>query len=103
MALCTISGKLVDASETAISGVVIKASIVTPNANSSATQFILPKEVSTTSAADGTWSLTLSQLLSVILALEYPPNNTDSARRVTYAGTVPATSTASFNTVFTEL
>jgi len=101
MATCTVSGTIKDASETAISGAVVKASIITPIF--SGTAHIVPKEVSTTSASDGTWSLALLQGVNALVAIEYPPNSTDSKKRLTYAVTVPASSSANFSTIATEL
>lgn len=102
MATCVVSGTVVDPSETGISGAVVKANVVTPNFNGG-TSLIASKEISTTTAASGTWSLTLSQGLSVIVAIEFPPNSTNSNVRSTYSFTVPATTTASFSTLATEL
>lgn len=101
MATCVVSGVIKDVSDTAISGAEISSSLVTPVF--SGTTFIAPKEVSTTSAVDGTWSLTLVQGVSVIIHIEYPPSSTDTKRRVSYAITVPASSSANFSTLATEL
>ncbi len=104
MATCAISGAVVDASETAVGNVVVKFVVTTPYANGSATNWFIPKEVSvTTSTLTGAWTMTLSQGLSGIMSFDYPPNSTDSARRIQYAIVVPATPTASFNTLATEL
>lgn len=100
MATCTVSGTIKDITETAVSGAVIKANIVVPVF--SGTTQLVPKEVSTTSASDGTWSLALSQSQGYIVSIEYPPNSTDSRRRYSYSITTPTSSSANFSTLATE-
>lgn len=100
MATCTVSGTIKDITETAISGAVIKANIIAPVF--SGTTQLVPKEVNTTSAADGTWSLALAQSQNYIVTVEFPPNSTDSRRRYSYSVTTPASSSANFSTLATE-
>lgn len=100
MSTCTVSGTLKDVTETAISGAVIKANIVTPFFSS--TTMIVPKEVSTTSATDGTWSLALNQGAQCVVEIDYPPNGTDSRRVSRYSITVPASGSANFSSLVTE-
>ena len=100
MATCTITGSVLDASETAISGATIRARIVTPVFSS--TNLVVPKEVTTTSAADGSWSLSLSRNCSAIVTIEYPPNSTDSARKLNYYISVPNSASSAFSTLATE-
>lgn len=101
MSTCTVSGTIKDITETAVSGAVIKANIITPFFSS--TTFIVPKEVSTTSATDGTWSLALVQSSQCFVEIDYPPNGTDSKRVARYSITVPASSSANFSTLAVEL
>lgn len=101
MATCTVSGKIVDSTETAVQGATIKFSIVTPYLNSSSNLFV-PKEISTTSATDGTFSLGLSQGISGVIYIDYPPNATDSVRRYTFSVVIPATATATLSSLITE-
>ena len=101
MATCVVSGLIKDPSETAISGVTVRANLTAPVFV--ATVQLVPKELSTTTASDGTWSLTLSRSLSYVLTVDYPPNATNSAIRKTYAITTPAAATADFSTLATEL
>jgi len=101
MATCVVSGIIKDPSETAIESATIRAKIVTPYF--STTIHILPKELSTTSSASGTWSLTLNRGAECIVQIEYPPNGTDSNKRYNYTITVPDSATADFSTLATEL
>jgi hypothetical protein len=100
MATCTVSGVLKDVSDTAIQSATIAARVVTPYF--STTIQIAPKEITTTTASNGSWSLVLIQGASAIVTIKYPPNATDSARIYTYAITVPAASTANFSDLATE-
>lgn len=101
MANCTVSGTVVDPSATAVSGATIRAKVATGAL--SGTSLVVPTEVTTTTAANGTWSLSLIQGLSVLLTVEFPPNSTDSLRRSNYTITIPALTTANFSTLATEL
>jgi len=101
MALCAVSGVIKDASETALSGVVVEARPINPYFNS--TTQIVPKTVTTTTDASGIWSLSLSQTGTFTVTIMYPPNDVDSARRYNYTITVPAASSANFSTLATEL
>jgi len=101
MATCTVSGVIKDASETGIQGVTIRARIVTPYFTT--TILVLPVEVSTTSDSFGAWSLALNQGAKAIVQIEYPPNGIDSNRRYSYTIIVPASGTANFSTLATEL
>lgn len=100
MALCTVSGLLQDATATAISGATVRFNQVAP---SFSTTILVPtKEVSTTTASDGTWSLSLIQGLSGIVSIDFPPNATDSNRRVTYSVVIPASASATLQSLATE-
>lgn len=101
MATCTVSGVVKDVSETAVQSASVRAKIVTPFF--STTIHIVPKEISTTTDTSGAWSLSLNQGSQCIVTIEYPPNTTDSKLRYSYSITVPATSTANFSTLATEL
>lgn len=98
MATCVVSGTLVDASETAIASAVVKAKLLAPVFNATGSG-VMPSEVSTTTDASGNFSLTLSQGQSFVVSIDYPPNSTDSSRRVNYTATTPASPTATFSTI----
>lgn len=101
MAACTVSGTMYDAGGSAISGATVRANIITPQFVS--TTLYVPKEVTTTTASDGTWSLALVQTLQYNVSIEFPPNSTDSNILRKYSITCPASLTADFSTLATEL
>lgn len=101
MATCTVSGTIKDVTETAIESVTVRANLITPAFAS--TVLLVPKEVSTTTDASGVWSLALSQGSQVVITIDYPPNLTDSSMKKTYVITVPASGSANFSTLATEL
>ena len=103
MATCVVSGTLLDPSETAISGATVSFKIDNAYANSSSTNFFAPKTVSTTTASDGTWSLTLSRGISGVIQIDYTADSYSPARRLSFSVVVPAAATSSFNTLVTEV
>lgn len=103
MATCVVSGTFVDASETGISAATVSFRIVSAYANSSTTNFFVPKVLSTTTGSLGTWSMALSQGISGILSIDYPSGTASPSVRLNYSIVVPATSTANFNTLVTEI
>lgn len=100
MAQCTVSGIIQDLSATGIESAVIKAEVITPVFVT--TIQVLPTTISTTSSSTGAWSLSLMQGVSCRVTIEYPPNDMDSRRVLTYAITVPASGSANFSTLATE-
>lgn len=101
MALCTVSGTILDLSEEPVVGVVIKANLTSPIFIE--TSQIIPEEISTTTDEDGNWELDLVQTASVCIAIEYPPNPLNTKIRVTYAILIPDEATADFSELITEL
>jgi len=96
MATCAVSGTLKDLSETAISDAIIRALPLNPS--ESGTTVILDKEVSTTSAADGTWTLSLLRGAACVIEIEYMGGGS-STRRRSYPVTVTDAATADFTTL----
>lgn len=103
MATCIVSGTLVDPSETPMSGISVTFRIANSSLNGSSTNFFLPKEITTTSAVNGTWTLTLSQGLSGQISLDFPQTSISPTRRLNYSVIIPATPTTTFNSIATEL
>lgn len=104
MATCVVSGTLKDLSETAISGATVKASAVGPFLSGST--LIANKEISTTTASDGTWSLTLTRTatLSTPRTLQVTFEYTDGVsgkKREEYTISVPDAATANFSDLVT--
>lgn len=104
MATCVVSGTLVDITETALSGATVRAYAVSPFV--SGTNFVTNGVVSTTTASDGTWSLTLTRTASITPArtitieFEYT-NGTLGLVKEQYSVTVPNTTTAAFTSLIT--
>lgn len=100
---CVVSGTVYTLAGAGLTDVNVKAYITTPFFHTDGTW--LPNyEVSTTTASDGTWSLTLIETASIsktmTIAFDYPDGSAQRARRE-YTITVPATSTANFATLAT--
>lgn len=102
MATCTVSGKLLDPSEVAIVGANVRFNIESPSLAANGADLLGTKEVSTTTGSDGTWSLLLSQTSRGILTIEIPPNSLNSAVRYTFSLVIPATSSATFSSVWAD-
>ncbi len=97
MATCAVSGTLLDSGGNPISGAVLLYDI-----QNSVAGVIAPSEVRTTSAADGTWSMNLSQGTTGILNIEYAVDSTDSSSIHTFNLKIPAASSASFASVWKD-
>lgn len=101
MSTCIISGILLDPSETPISGATIRFNIETPVLNG-ASSLLGPKNVATTTAVDGSWSITASQNCSGVLTIDCPPDSANSTVKYTFSIIVPATPTAQFSNVWAD-
>lgn len=98
MATCTVSGTITNSAETGLLSVEVcarPAGCLSFNA----TTLIVPKEQETTTNASGNFTLTLSQSWTYICSVAYPPNDVDSAKLVFFTLSVPAATTANFNTI----
>ena len=95
---CTVSGKLVDTNNTAVPGATVRAYCLTPYLYGDGT-LVTPSIASTTTAADGTWSLSCVENATTstqtIFAFDIP-NGSGNFIRQNYAVTVPNTGTATF-------
>lgn len=96
MSLCTISGKLVDASGTSISGASVNFNTQTPSLASE------PAQASTTTATDGTWSVILQQSLSGIFTISAPVSNLGSAIPYQFNVNIPAAASAAFSSIVVD-
>lgn len=101
MATCAVSGTIQDVSETALENVTLRFRLTAPVFNSTVSVYV-PKEVTTETAADGSFTLDLARSVSGILSIEYPPNGTDSARSYSYSISVPDAASADLYTLITE-
>lgn len=100
---CVVSGTLKDVSGTAIANVTVEAYLTTPLFHTDGTM-IPAYKVSTATAADGTWSLTLIETATItrtlVIAFELPTGSVERLRRE-YTVTVPNTASVAFNTLVT--
>ena len=109
MATCVLSGKIQDLSAGGIPNIIVTAHLLTPyfnttimvvqydglNANTTNT-------TSTTTASDGTWSLTLQQGASTQILFDYPTGPTGGLIRKSYSVLIPLASTANFSDLALE-
>lgn len=102
MATCIVSGTLLDPSETAISGANVSFDVQSPILDLNGVSLLGPKAPSTTTASDGTWSLTLSRGISGILSIDVPPDSLNGANRYEFTIAVPVAATATFPSVWVD-
>lgn len=95
MAQCTVSGILVDLSNTAISGAMIEARSLI-DIEQGSTSLIVQKRLLTTTDSLGAWSLSLYQTANVTITMLYNDGNVGEMRQQ-FTITIPATTTANFN------
>ncbi len=95
MATCTVSGTFVDSQGGAISGATLHFNIESPVADMGGF-LLVPKEFTTTTAADGTWSLAITQGVSGNLTLDLRPTATSPVVKYNFSLLIPASSTATF-------
>lgn len=98
---CVVSGTVYTLSGAGLSDVNVKAYITQPIIHTDGT--LIPNyEVSTTTAANGTWSLTLIETTTIsktlTIAFDYPDGSAQRARRE-YTVTIPNSGTANFGTL----
>lgn len=102
VSLCAVSGTTLDPTGTAIVGAVVKSNLTAPTIDVN-NNVLLQHETQTTTDSSGNFTLNLVQGTSQIVAFEFPPNSTDSNRRVTFSIIVPSTSTANFYSLVMEI
>lgn len=98
--VCTISGLLRDTSGTVLSGAIVSATNLRPFIHTTDNSLIMDYQVSTTSAADGTWSLALVETatpaVTVMITFLYSTGSGNPTTTHEYNITVPNTTTATF-------
>lgn len=102
MATCVVSGILKDPSETAIAGATVRFNVQGPILDNTGSILLGPKEVSTSTASDGTWSLTCSQACTGLISIDCPPDGVNGTQRYEFSVAIPASSTATFPTVWLD-
>ncbi len=102
---CTVSGSLLDNTGTAIAGASVTAYLTRPFVYSTTGALIADFQASTTTAADGSWSLVLVETttdnVTMTVAFGYGTSSGSTARKE-YTIKVPKTpSTATFTSLIT--
>jgi len=101
---CTVSGTLKTVLNTALSDVTVEAYCTQPFFHTDGTH-IVDYGVSTTTDANGAWSLVLIETTSIskslTVAFEFPTGSVERKRRE-YHVVVPATATANFSDIASE-
>ncbi len=97
MATCAVSGSVLDIDGTPAMSVTVFARIPAPQV--SGTSVLVPFEISSVADASGNFVMTIQQSISVIFTVQYPIVGTEALRIFNYAGTIPATTTASFSSI----
>jgi len=98
--VCAITGLLRDTSGTVLSGATIAATNLRPFIHPTDNSLIMDYQVSTTSASDGTWSLSLVETttpaVTVLITLTYPTGSGGGTTTHEYNVIVPNSGTATF-------
>lgn len=101
MANCVVSGVFTDASSLPVVGALLRFNIGSPTLDLSGNALV-PREFTTTTAADGSWSLTIEQLVSGILTLDLNPASNSPVTKYKFSIVVPAASTATFSNCWAD-
>ncbi len=104
---CTVSGTIKDPSATAIPSVIVRAYIPSPFFHADGT-WIAAYELSTTTDSNGAWSLTLMETTTITktitITFDYSSSSVSAShKRKEYTVIVPATATANFSAIATEV
>jgi hypothetical protein len=101
-ATCILSGTFLDPTGDAIVGATVRFNVESPVIDNTGAYILSPKEVTTTTASDGSWSLTLSQGASGSLSLDCPPDATSSTQRYSFSVQVPTAASSTFISAWTD-
>lgn len=96
MATCVVSGKLLDPSGTALPSIPVMFNIQTPILTAE------PFQGSTTTAVDGSWSLSLQQGLSGVFTIDIQTDRLSRAVVYRFNANIPAASTATFSSTLVD-
>lgn len=99
MAICLVSGTILDPSGAAVTSATVYARLVAPTVLGST--LVTPFEVSAATNASGNFSITVQQSLTVIFTVKYPDSASDPVRTYNYTGTIPGAATATFTSIIT--
>jgi hypothetical protein len=101
MANCIVSGTFTNPQGAAISGATVRFNLQKPALDVSG-NLLMPKEITTTTASDGTWSLSIVQSTQGNLTLDLNPTSNSPVVRYNFSLSIPATATATFASVWVD-
>jgi hypothetical protein len=101
MATCIVSGTFLNPQGSAVSGATVRFNIESPILDLLG-NLLMPKEITTTTATDGTWSLAIIQGVAGSLTLDLNPTTTSPVVKYNFSLIIPATTTATFATCWVE-
>ncbi len=96
MALCTVSGTVIDSSGTALAGIPVSFVTQVPILAAE------PIEGTTSTATDGTWSLSVLQGLSGIFTISAPTSAISRAIQYKFSANIPLALTATFSSTLAD-
>lgn len=97
MALCVVSGRLIDSKGDPVTNAEITARLTSPIVEG--TDLIVPTEQSVSTNASGQFTLTLHTSATFVCLVQYPPNAEDSQRLLSYALQTTAATSADFTSI----
>jgi hypothetical protein len=101
--VCAVSGTIRDTSGTVLSGATVSVSSIKPFIHPTDNSLILNYSVSTTSASDGTFTLsvveTTTPSVSLILTIKYPLGTNSNVVTTTYNVTIPNSASTTLATL----
>jgi hypothetical protein len=99
MAICLVSGTILDPAGSAVTSATVYARVLQPTVLGTA--LITPYEVSASTDTSGNFSITVQQSLTVVFTVQCPVAGSEPMRSYTYTGTIPGTATATFSSIIT--
>ncbi len=97
---CAVTGTLRDSGGNALSGATVRAFAIKPYVHPTDSSLIVDYQVTTTTASDGTWSLTLVETatpaVTVTIEFVYTQGSGGTQVRKSYTVTVPNSASATF-------
>lgn len=101
--VCTVSGVIRDTSGTLLPGTTVKANLRMPFIHTTDSSLIVNYEVTTTTDANGAWSLNLVETttnsVTMTVTIFYATGSTNPNDRKEYTVTVPNSASATFATL----
>lgn len=93
--LCSVTGTFTDAQGNGINGATLHFNIESPVVDTNG-NLLVPQEFTTTTAADGAWTLSIEQGVSGLLTLDLNQSSTSPISKYKFSLVVPSLSSATF-------